>query len=579
MRQIKEVFRLKHAAGCNHRQISAAVGISKSSVSEYLARAEKQGLPWEVVQEMTDAELEARLFSQPDRNPPAARAPIDMQWLHRELKRTGVTLQLLWLEYQEGVTDRHDGTRAYQYSQFCELYRDFVKRLHPSMRQVHRAGEKAFVDYSGKKPVIVDAATGEVTEVELFVMVLGASNYTYAEATLTQTLPDFTASHVRAFEYYGCVPALVVPDQLRSAVAHPDRYDPTINATYIEMARHYEMGIIPARPGKPKDKAKVEAGVLLAQRWIMARLRNRTFFSLQELNEAIAELLEDLNTRPFQKLEGCRRSAFESIDRPAMKPLPATRYEHAQWKQCGVNIDYHVDCEERLYSVPCALIGQRVEIRWTSSTVEVFHGGQRVASHRRSFGPKGTPVTREEHRPKSHREYGQWPPERLVAWAASIGQYTAEVVREILAKVPHPEMGYRSCLALIRVGKRYGAQRTEAACRRALEIGAPSRRTVELILKNGLEQEGEKEEQAARPIVHENIRGGTYYDRREQGTEDPDASTRTEPTSERTGQSHSAHSTTPQCRLPFERADSPPTASGIEAATLLLSKKGNGYSN
>lgn len=388
MRQIKEVFRLKHAAGCNHRQISAAVGISKSSVSEYLARAEKQGLPWEVVQEMTDAELEARLFSQPDRNPPAARAPIDMQWLHRELKRTGVTLQLLWLEYQEGVTDRHDGTRAYQYSQFCELYRDFVKRLHPSMRQVHRAGEKAFVDYSGKKPVIVDAATGEVTEVELFVMVLGASSYTYAEATLTQTLPDFTASHVRAFEYCGCVPALVVPDQLRSAVAHPDRYDPTINATYIEMARHYGIGIIPARPGKPKDKAKVEAGVLLAQRWIMARLRNRTFFSLQELNEAIAELLEDLNTRPFQKLEGCRRSAFESIDRPAMKPLPATRYELAQWKQCGVNIDYHVDCEERLYSVPCALISQRVEIRWTGSTVEVFHGGQRVAKYTRNLRPR-----------------------------------------------------------------------------------------------------------------------------------------------------------------------------------------------
>lgn len=492
--------------------------------------------------------------------------------MHTELRRPGVTLQVLHLEYLE----KHP--HGYRYSQFCEHYRRWLKHQRRSMRQVHKAGDKLFVDYSGKKPHYVEPGTGEVIEVELFVAVLGASNYTYAEATRTQTLSDFIASHVRAFDYFGCVPALAVPDQLRSAVAHPDRYDPTINATYIEMAQHYGIGIIPARPRKPKDKAKVEAGVLVAQRWIMARLRNRTFFSLEELNDAVFELLEDLNTRPFQKLEGCRRSAFESIDRPAMKPLPATRYELAQWKNCGVNIDYHVECEDRIYSVPCALIGQRVEIRWTGSTVEVFHGGERVASHRRSYGPKGTAVTREEHRPKSHREYGQWPPERLVAWAASIGQYTAEVVREILSKVPHPEMGYRSCLALIRVGKRYGAERTEAACRRALEIGAPSRRTVEMLLKNGLEHDGASEEPAGNPVMHENIRGGSYFDRSEQGSET--AAVRAPPVSSAgPPQSPGATATTPQCNLPFERASSMSEVSEAETARLLLSKKGSGYTN
>lgn len=519
MRQIREVLRLKHCAGCSHRAISAAVGISKSSVSDYAARAEKHGMSWEAVQALTDAELEAKMFTQVDRNLPPPRAPIDLQWVHRELKRTGVTLQLLWLEYQEAVNDRHDGTRAYQYSQFCELYRTFVKTLRPSMRQVHRAGEKAFVDYSGKRPVIVEPTTGEVTDVELFVMVLGASNYTYAEATRTQTLQDFIGSHVRAFEYFGCVPSLVVPDQLRTAVAHPDRYDPGINATYLEMAQHYGIGIIPARPRKPKDKAKVECGVLVAQRWIIARLRNRTFFNLQELNDAIAELLEELNTRPFQKLEGCRESAFESIDRPAMKPLPARRYELAEWKQCGVNIDYHVEYDDRLYSVPCTLIGQRVEIRATSTTVEVLHGRQRVASHARCYGPKGTAVTRPEHRPKSHREYGDWPPERLVGWASSVGAHTGELVRQLLASFPHPEMGYRSCLALFRVAKRYGSERTEAACRKALEIGAPSRRTVEMILKNGLEKSSPGEEPEGPPVRHENIRGGSYFDRGEEDAE------------------------------------------------------------
>jgi transposase len=453
-------------------------------------------------------------------NEPRSRAPIDFTWVHEELRRPGVTLQLLWLEYQEAAAkrgaQRGSGTRAYQYSQFCDLYADFRDRLQPSMRQVHRAGEKAFVDYSGKKPHIVDRDTGELVEVELFVMVLGASNYTYAEATRTQRLGDFVSSNIRAFEYFGCVPEIVVPDQLRSAVCGPHRYDPEINPTYLEMAQHYGLAIIPARPKKPKDKAKVEVGVQIAQRWILACLRNRTFFSLDELNAAIAELLERLNARPFQKLEGCRRSAFESIDRPAMKPLASSRYELAEWKGAKVSIDYHVEYDGRLYSVPHAMIGAQVQVRATALVVEILHGNKRVVAHARSYGPKGKPVTLEAHRPKSHRDYGAWPPSRIVSWAASIGPSVASVVEHILSDKPHPEQGYRSCMALLRTAKQYGPERTEAACKRALSIGAPTRKSVEAILKRGLDRVALDDPEAApRIVVHDNIRGGDYFDKEE----------------------------------------------------------------
>jgi transposase len=521
MRKIREVLRLKYELGLGHRAIAASCAIGKASVCDYLKRADKSGLTWQQARDLSDAEIENRLFRHVGRNEPSARAAIDFVWVHRELRRTGVTLQLLWLEYQEATAQGAGKARAYRYSQFCDLYAGFRDRLEPSMRQVHRAGEKAFVDYSGKKPHIVDRETGEVIEVELFVMVLGASNYTYAEATRTQRLADFVASNVRAFDYFGCVPEIVVPDQLRSAVSGTHRYDPDINPTYLEMAQHYGIAIIPARPRKPKDKSKVEVGVQVAQRWVLACLRNRTFFDLDELNAAIAELLERLNARPFQKLDGCRRSAFESIDRPAMKPLPQTRYELADWKDATVNIDYHVDYDGRLYSVPHALLGAQVEVRATTMIVEILHGGERVATHRRSYGPRGTPVTIEAHRPKSHRDYGAWPPSRIVSWGASIGPSVASVVERILADKPHPEQGYRSCMALIRTAKQYGHERTEAACKRALRIGAPTRKSVEAILKRGLDRAPVEDADAApRIVVHENIRGGDYYDKKEE-SDDP----------------------------------------------------------
>jgi transposase len=516
MRKVREVLRLKHVLHLPERQIAAAAGIGHSTVGDYLKRAATAGLAWEEAEGLSDAEVEARLFQQVGWNEPAARAPIDFAWVHMELRRAGVTLERLWTEYQEAVADGGSGQKPYQYSQFCELYRGYKRKLSPVMRQVHHAGEKSFIDFSGKKPRLFDATTGEVTEVELFVMVLGASNYTYVEATRTQGLEDFVGATVRGLEYFGAVPEMLVPDQLRSAVKLPDRYEPEINATYAELAQHYGTAVVPARPRKPRDKAKVEGGVLIAQRWILACLRNRRFFSLEELNAAIWELLEKLNTRPFQKLEGCRRSAFEKLDRPAMKPLPARRYEPGAWKlEVGVNIDYHFDYDHRFYSVPCELMNAKVDVRATATVVEAWHGGVRVTSHERSYGPRGTAVTKPEHRPRSHREWGAWPPERLVGWASQTGPKTAEVVTAILAYRTHPETGRRACLGLMRLCERYGAARLEAACGRAVAINNPKYKSVETILKAGLDRLAPVEALEAKTVVHENIRGGAYFDREE----------------------------------------------------------------
>lgn len=515
MRKIREVLRLKYEARLTHRKIADAVGISPGSVSEYVARAESVGLTWDVAKELSDEEVEQRLFEQVGRNEPSVRAPVDFAWVHQELRRVGVTLELLWTEYQAGVAQRADGTRAYQYSQFCNLYKSFRCKLSPSMRRVHRAGEKGFIDFSGKKPRIWNRETGEYIEVELFVMVLGASNYTYARATLTQRVEDLVNATIRGLEYFGGVTEMLVPDQLRSAVKKPDWWEPEINDTFAEMGQHYGTAIVPARPRRPKDKSKVEVGVQVAQRWLLGRLRNRRFFSLEELNEAIAELLEDLNTRPFKKLEGCRRSMFESIDRPALRPLPACRYEIARWKKARVNVDYHVAYDERLYSVPYTLIGEAVEIRATSSLVEVWHDNVRVASHARCYGPKGTMTTCPEHRPRSHRELADWPPARLIAWGSRTGPATAQVVTAILERGPHPECGRRPCLGLLRMGERYGAERLEAACERALRIGNPTRKSVLAILKHGLDRVPLANAQEAPVVTHENIRGGEYFDRRE----------------------------------------------------------------
>lgn len=514
MRKIREVLRLKFERGHGHRLIAASCGIGVATVSEYLRRARDSGVGWADAQALSDAELEVRLFPKAQYVTQVERAAIDLEWVHRELRRSGVTLQLLWSEYVQAA-QRSGGAEPYQYSQFCALYTAWRSKLDVVMRQVHRAGEKAFIDYSGKKPTVVDAQSGEARQVELFVMVLGASNYTFAEATLTQKIGDFAGSITRALEFFGGVPEVLVPDQLRSAVRGPDRYDPDINATLLELAKHYGTTVIPARPRKPRDKAKVETAVLIVQRWVLARLRHRRFFSLEDLNVAISELVEELNERAFRKLDGSRKSAFYAVDLPALRPLPAQRFVPFQWHKARVHVDYHVSFDERFYSVPYTLIGERVEVRATALTVEIFHGGQRVFSHRRSYGPKGTMVSCEHHRPQSHREYGKWPPERLVGWARTLGSHVARVAQMTLDSYPRPEMGYRPVLGIIRSAERYGATRFDAACERALAVSgdtAPRRKFIEALLKKNLDVAPITVAETVRPLGHhDNVRGGDYY--------------------------------------------------------------------
>jgi transposase len=504
MRDIREVLRLTHEAGLSQRQISASLRIAPSTVSRYLERAGQAGLGWPLPRDLDDTGLEQLLFPP---TPPSTvpRTSPDFGWVHRELRRKGVTLQLLHIEYKQ---DHPDG---YQYSQFCWLYQQWAGRVDLVMRHHHRAGDKLFIDYAGATiPIYPPGA--EVWQAQLFVAVLGASNYTYAEATASQQLECWIGSHVRCFEAMGCVPALLVPDNLRSGVSQAHRYEPLLNRTYAELATHYGTAIMPARAGKPRDKAKVEAGVLIAERWLLATVRNERFTSLAQANAAIAQKLRWLNNRPFTKLAGTRQELFEQLDRPAMRPLPATRYEFATWTQPKVNIDYHCAVSQHYYSVPYQLVGHRLDVRITEHVVELFFHGRRVASHRRSH-VKGGYSTQDAHMPERHRAHLAWNPERLIAWAARTGPATAQLVEAIMASRPHPELGYRSCLGIMRLSGRYPATRMEAACRRALVIGTRSYRGVESILAHNLDDSPLPAEERPDdpPRQHEQLRGPTYY--------------------------------------------------------------------
>jgi transposase len=508
MRKVREVLRLAWEQGLSRRQVGAALGIPFTTVSDHLRRAADAGLAWPLPDGLSDAALEELLFRREPAPPTEARPVPDWHYVHKELRRPGVTLMLLWFEYKEAHPD--DG---YSYSQFCHHYRAFEGRLDLVMRQEHRAGEKLFVDFPGQRLAIWDRRTGEVAVwAELFVAVLGASNLLFAEAVASQQLGAWVGAHVHAFEFFGAVPRIVVCDNLRSGVTKAHRYEPDVNATYAEMAAHYGVAIIPTRSGKPRDKAKVEAGVLLAERWILARVRNRRFYSLHEANTAIAELVEAINDRPFKKMPGSRRSLFEEIERPVMRPLPAQRYEFAAWRVgLKVNIDYHVEADGHYYSVPYQLVGQRVEVRLTASVVEVFHSARRVASHKRSY-VRGRHTTDSAHMPEAHRRHAQWTPSRIVAWAERTGPATAALAEAILAARPHPEQGYRSCLGIIRLADRYDTERVEAACARALAARALSYRSVESILRHGLDRQPLAESRPTRTHPrHANLRGAGYY--------------------------------------------------------------------
>lgn len=507
MRKIREILRLRFECNCSFQEIARSIGISSSTASVCVRRAKEVGLSWPLSCELTDEQLEIRLYPPVQKIDNEQRGEIDWAYIHKELRRKHVTLMLLWNEYKAQYP------QGIKYSQFCNLYREWCNTLDVWMRQPHKAGERLFVDYAGQTvPVVVNHQTGEVGEAEIFVAALGASNLIYTEATWTQTLPDWINSHVNAFEFLGGCPEIVVPDNLKSGVHKSHLYEPDINPTYQDMATYYGVEIIPTRASSPKDKAKVENGVQQVERQILAKLRNRKFLSLVELNHALKPLLDELNQRPFQKLPGSRLSHFQEIEKPALKALPANRYEYAEWKKVKAGFNYHIEIDKHFYSVPFTMIKKELYARYNTKTVEIFYQNQRIASHPRSYGVYGY-STDVQHMPKAHQCHAEWTPERIAAWAKKIGGSTVQLIDSIMASRAHPQQGFKSCLGILRLAKSYGEDRLEMACQRALDIGGHSYKSVESILKNKLDQQplpsAAQEEKLS--DTHEYIRGKNYF--------------------------------------------------------------------
>jgi|SoiMethySBSTD1v2_1073268.scaffolds.fasta_scaffold40894_5 transposase len=508
MRKIKEVLRLNFDAGLSQHQIAAALKISPGVVNKYLKAANAANIAWPLPDDLSETQLRRKLFP-PGAAPQPAFAQPDFAAIHQELKRKGVTRQLLWEEYAAANADNH-----YKLSQFCSLYQQWRSRLKLSMRQTHFAGEKMFVDYAGPTVPVTNPVTGAIHQAQIFVAVLGASSYTYAEATLSQKVYDWINSHIHAFEFFQGVPQLVVPDNLKSAVTRADRYEPALNRSYQEMLEHYSTIALPARPYKPRDKAKVEVAVQVVERWILARLRHLTFYSFDDLNRTIRSLLDDLNTRPFKKLPGTRRSQFETLDKPALQPLPAAAYQFSEWKRARVHIDYHIEVLGHYYSVPHTLVSREVDVRITSAQIECIYQNQTVALHLRAEEGRGGHTTIPEHMPSHHRAHSEWSPGRFLNWAVQIGPHTRDLVRGMLESRKHPELAYRSCLGLLALARQYKPERLEAACQRAIILGAMRQSSVRSILERGLDSQPLPEapdEDAAPPPVHENVRGAAYY--------------------------------------------------------------------
>jgi len=505
MRKIRDLLRLK-AEGLSERKIASSLGIGHSGAGDTIRRARRAGLTWPLPDDLSDEGLERLLFAKPATNSGQAKERPLPDWahIHRERRRPGVTLSLLWEEYRAVHPDGLGRT------QFCEHYRRWNGKLSPTMRQAHLAGEKMFVDYAGQTTEIMDGLTGEVRDAQLFVACLGASSYTYAEATMTQSLPDWTGSHARAFTFFGGVTAQVVSDNLKSGITKACFHEPAVNRTYSDLARHYDTAVVPARPYKPRDKAKVEVAVQVAERWILAALRNRRFFSLAELNAAIRELVDKLNNRVTRHLGASRRALFEELDRSALKALPQEPYEYAAWKECRAGLDYHVEVEKHYYSVPHTLLREKLWARLTERTVEIFHRGKRVAAHMRSSSNR-LHTTLREHMPSAHRRYADWTPERLARKAGEVGPNTDALVEVIMRERHHPEQGFRSCIGIIGLAKTFGSDRLEAACARALEIGTRSYTSINSILKNNIDRKRSEPATDGPAITHPNIRGAGYF--------------------------------------------------------------------
>lgn len=509
MRKIREILRLKWECKCSYHLIAKSCGVSSSTASECVRRAKEASLTWPLPTDLHDDALIALLYKPHTTAEKNEHAKIDFAKLHQELKKKHVTKMILWEEYK---TQNPNG---YNYSWYCARYREWREQLDVWMRQTHIFGEKCFVDYAGMTmPIIIDTSTGEIRECQIFVGCLGASNYTFCEATWSQSLPDWIESHVRMFEFFEGCSEILVPDNLKSGVLKAHRYEPDSNPTYQDMASHYGVAIIPTRVAAPKDKPKVENAVQQVERRILARLRDRLFFSLFEINDAIRILRDELNQRPFQQLPGTRESQFNEFEKATLKPLPLTRYVFAEWQKVRAGADYHVTVDEHHYSVPYTYTKKELDARYTQNTVEIFYKNKRIASHMRSHY-KHKHTTQTEHMPKAHQKYAEWTPERMINWAKKTGDSTAKLIEAVMQSREHPQQGFRACLGILRLEKSYGKERLESACLRAFTIGAHSYKSVESILKNKLDQQSlpeKKETQSSLALgEHEYIRGKEYF--------------------------------------------------------------------
>ena len=502
MRQLREILRLRLHADLSMRQIRDSLRLSLGAVQKVISKADELGLDWDAIEKLDEQQLARAIYPESD-----TRASIQLElpdWgeIVQELKGKGVTKHLLWEEYTQQYPNR-----SYSYPQYCFLYKDWLKKQKRSMRQTHKADDKLFVDYAGQTVPIVRGDTGEVRSAQIFVAVLGASNYTFCEATWSQSLPDWLGSHARALEFIGGVPKLIVPDNLKSGVTKACRYDPDLNPSYQQLGAHYGTAIMPARPRKPQDKAKAEVGVQIIERWILARLRHHTFFSLAELNQCIRALLVEVNNRPFKQLKGTRQQWFESLDKPALMPLPKHQYQYTDIKTVKVNVDYHIQYDQHLYSVPHQLVGEKLELHAKDHLIEIYFQNKRVTSHARKYHPGTT--TDAAHMPVKHEKHHQWTPGRLMNWAKDLGDEVLLWVQAQLKQKQHEEQAYRVCLGLLNLSRVYPSKRINNACAIANQNKLYRLKQIKSILQSNQDQllPESKEQLSLLPQSHENIRG------------------------------------------------------------------------
>jgi transposase len=513
----REILRLS-SMGLSQRSIASSCQCSRNTASEVLTRANRKELTWPLPEDLTDEDLSLLLFPEKAQSSPQSRKIPDCEQIHRELAKSGVTLSLLWSEYCEVC--RLNQEIPLQYTQFCNYYRKYAATTKATMHIQRKPGEQMEVDWAGQTAAIVDADTGEILPVYVFVAALPSSQYAYVEGFLSQNQECWIAAHLHAFAYFGGVPKILVPDNLKTGVEKSSWYSPVINKTYHEMAEHYGTAVIPARVRKPKDKPSVEGAVGIISTWIIAALRNQKFFSLADLNQAISEKLAGFNRKPFQKRPGSRLSTFLDEEKHTLQPLPVSAYELATWKIATVQFNYHISIEKMNYSVPYEYIKHKVDVRITKGVIEVFFNQQRICSHPRLSGRPGQYHTIQAHMPEKHKQYVQWNTERFLSWAQSVGPHTTTAIQAILASHRVEQQGYKACMGVLKLADKYSLVRLEAACARALSYTPnPSYKNISTILKTGLDTIPAPSQATLDQSVerlenkHSFTRGASYYGR------------------------------------------------------------------